>query len=259
MVRIARETSWHQSISLIGMRMSSDVWVVLRVAQGIELELVDAVRQEINELTDSAFIAMGGQQDKFFEEKGDSTNSLWKTRANQSCVYISSSIRCLVWLATNAEQSLLLQAVLISWCIKTVGIIIQSVYSFASLGGNCGSDSLVVRTIIYVWMEAGDVIIFNGLVWHSGLSNDIDSCVVFMYFDYEPFFITEEILLADPNADPSRFGFTKIYSKEKWQQFSVYAESDQKLLNIQDLSDIRAAPTAILHALIPHDQWTLDK
>ena len=114
MVRIARETSWHQSISLIGMRMSSDVWVVLRVAQGIELELVDAVRQEINELTDSAFIAMGGQQDKFFEEKGDSTNSLWKTRANQSCVYISSSIRCLVWMATNAEQSLLLQAVLIS-------------------------------------------------------------------------------------------------------------------------------------------------
>ena len=65
--------------------------------------------------------------------------------------------------------------------------------------------------------------------------------------------------LADPNADPSRFGFTKMYSEEKLQEFSV--ESDQKLLNIQDISDIRAAPTVIhvLHALIPHDQWTLDK
>ena len=57
----------------------------------------------------------------------------------------------LVWLATHVEQSLELQAVLISSCIKTVGIIIQSVYSFASLGGECGSDSLVVRTSLYGW------------------------------------------------------------------------------------------------------------
>ena len=106
-------------------------------------------------------------------------------------------------------------------------------------------------------MEAGDVIIFNGLVWHSGLLNETDSCVVFMYFDYEPFFVTEEMLLEDPTADPSRFGFTKMYSEDQWQQFS--SDSGVKLLNIQDLADIRAAPTAILHALIPQDQWTLDK
>ena len=66
-----------------------------------------------------------------------------------------------------------------------------------------------------------------------------------------------EMLLDDPAADPSRFGFTKMYSEEQWQQFSV--ESDQKLLNIQDISDLRAAPTAIMQALIPQDQWTLDK
>ena len=100
-------------------------------------------------------------------------------------------------------------------------------------------------------MEVGDVILFNGLVWHSGLLNETDSCVFFMYFDYEPFFVTEEILLEDPRADPNRFGFTKMYSEDQWQQFS--SDSDEKLLNIQDLADIRAAPTAILHALIPHD------
>ena len=60
-----------------------------------------------------------------------------------------------------------------------------------------------------------------------------------------------------PLADPSRFGFTKMYSEDQWQQFS--SDIDQRQLNIQDLSDIRAAPTALLHALISHDQWTLDK
>ena len=78
-----------------------------------------------------------------------------------------------------------------------------------------------------------------------------------MYFDYEPFFVTEEMLLDDPTADPSRFGFTKMYSEEQWQEFS--AESDQKLLNIHDISDLRAAPTTIMQALISHDQSALDK
>jgi hypothetical protein len=110
---------------------------------------------------------------------------------------------------------------------------------------------------IYVWMEPGDVIMFNGLVWHSGLLNETDSCVVFMYFDYETFHVTEEMLLDDPLADPSRFGFTKMYSEQQWYKFS--ADSDEKLLDIQDISDLRAAPTAILQALISHDQWTLDK
>ena len=106
---------------------------------------------------------------------------------------------------------------------------------------------------ICVWMEAGDVIVFNGLVWHSGLSNGTDSCVVFMYFDYEPFFVIEEMLL----DDPSRFGFTKMYSEEQWKQFS--ADSDEKLLDIQTLGDIRSAPIATMQTLIPQDQWTLDK
>ena len=103
-------------------------------------------------------------------------------------------------------------------------------------------------------MEAGDVILFSGLVWHSGLLNKTDSCVVFMYFDHEPFSVTEEMLLEDPTIDPmaSRFGFTKRYSEDKWQQFS--SGSDKKPLNIQDLADVRAAPTAILHALIPQDK-----
>ena len=138
-----------------------------------------------------------------------------------------------------------------------MGTITQLVCLFASLGGKCGSDSLVVP-VIYICMDGGwNVTLFNGLVLHSGLLNETDSCVVFMYFDYESFFVTEEMLLDDPLADPSRFGFTKMYSEDQWQQFS--SDSDGKLLDIQDLSDLRAAPTAILHGLISQDQWILDR
>ena len=54
-----------------------------------------------------------------------------------------------------------------------------------------------------------------------------------------------------------QYGFLVTSDWVQWYQFS--GDSDEKLLDIQDVSDLRAAPTAILQALIPHDQWTLDK
>ena len=106
-------------------------------------------------------------------------------------------------------------------------------------------------------MNPGDVLIFNSLVWHSGLNNDEQSCVVFMYFDLEPFFVTSEMMAADPTADSSRFGFTKMLSEDDWKVFS--SQSEPKQLEIQTLQDIRAAPSAILQALIYPDQWVLHK
>ena len=44
-----------------------------------------------------------------------------------------------------------------------------------------------------VFMKAGDVLASNGLVWHSGLANSSNSCVVFMYFDREAFYLFEEM------------------------------------------------------------------
>jgi hypothetical protein len=77
-----------------------------------------------------------------------------------------------------------------------------------------------------VLMNAGDVLCFNGLVWHSGLANDSDSCVLFMYFDREAFYLSEE-MRADSDADQSRFGFTKMYSEEQWVQYSATYTADQ--------------------------------
>ena len=45
------------------------MWVVFRVDKAIEISLVDAVREEIFCLPESVFSPMGGQQDKFFEQK----------------------------------------------------------------------------------------------------------------------------------------------------------------------------------------------
>ena len=84
MVRVARETSWHPSITLTGMRMSSDVWVVFRVEKAIEISLVDAVREETFYLPDSAFSPTGGQQDKFFEQKRRQHHSVPYGRREQA-------------------------------------------------------------------------------------------------------------------------------------------------------------------------------
>ena len=67
--RNARETHWHQSLSKSGVRMASDVWVVLSVIQGVGAALIDDVRQHIFSMPSDKFQSMGGQSDTFFEQK----------------------------------------------------------------------------------------------------------------------------------------------------------------------------------------------
>ena len=98
---------------------------------------------------------------------------------------------------------------------------------------------------------------FNGLVWHSGLANDSDSCVVFMYFDREPFYITDE-MRADKIADQSRFGFTKMYSEEQWVQYSATYTADQDTYTAVQLENLAMLPTSLLRALVPASEFTLD-
>ena len=57
-----------------------------------------------------------------------------------------------------------------------------------------------------ITMQAGDVLMFNNLVWHSGLQNDAGSCVLFFYFDMTTYCVTEEKLRLT-QCDPSAFGF----------------------------------------------------
>ena len=108
-------------------------------------------------------------------------------------------------------------------------------------------------------MNAGDVLAFNGLVWHSGLANDSDSCVVFMYFDRAPFYITDE-MRADETADQSRFGFTKMYSEEQWVEYSAsFSKDNQDIYTAVQLQNLAMLPTSLLRALVPASEFTLDK
>ena len=173
---------------------------------------------------------MGGQQDKFFEQKRRQHQFLVKD-ASKAVMRLYLLLHSLFGLVgstcrgsgafgiTGGAHQLMHQDRGHYHSISVFICITRRQVWFGQFGG----------PDICVWMEAGDVIVSNGLVWHFGLSNGTDSCVVFMYFDYEPLFVTEEMLLDDPTADPSRFGFTKMYSEEQWKQFS--ADSDEKLLD----------------------------
>ena len=106
-----------------------------------------------------------------------------------------------------------------------------------------------------VFMNAGDVLAFNGLVWYSGFANDSDSCVVFMYFDREPFYITDE-MRADETADQSRFGFTKMYNEEQWVEYSATHTADQDTYTAVQLENMEMLPTSLLRALVPASEFT---
>ena len=108
-------------------------------------------------------------------------------------------------------------------------------------------------------MNTGDVLAFNGLVWHSGLANDSDSCVVFMYFDRVPFYITDE-MRADETADQSRFGFTKMYSELEWVQiFCFLYEHDPDGYDCVTLANLSMLPTSLMRTFVPASEFTLDK
>ena len=107
-------------------------------------------------------------------------------------------------------------------------------------------------------MGVGDVFAFNGLVWHSGLANDSDSCVVFIYFDRVPFYITDEVR-ADGAADQSRFGFTKMYSELEWVQYSASYEHDPDEYDCVTLANLSMLPTSLMRTFVPASEFTLDK
>ena len=105
------------------------------------------------------------------------------------------------------------------------------------------------------WVK--NVLAFNGLMWHSGLANDSDSCVVFMYFDRESIYITDE-MRADKTANQSRFVFTKMYSEEQWVQYSATYIADQDTYTAVHLEIMEMLPTSLLRALVPASEFTLD-
>ena len=256
LARIVKDTRWHVSIANDGMRLASDVLVLFHIPHAVVPPLIRDLKLEVDAIPLSKFKAMGGQPGMFTQARRQ-----YQFPTNKSNI---PSSRLVVMLKSYMA--------LCGWhIVRAMFCIVGGSHQFMHRDrGHYHSVSLfvclVARRVRFgrrggedfeVFMNAGDVLAFNGLVWHSGLANDSDSCVVFMYFDREPFYITEE-MRADSDADQSRFGFTKMYSEEQWVQYSATYTADQDTYTAVQLENLAMLPTSLLRALVPASEFTLD-
>ena len=163
MKRNAREISWHHKPGWNGLRMSSDTWVVVRVRSAIDLELVADVQSEINGMPDSAFKPMGGQADTFFEQKRRQRQFAMKgvERPIMRLYLVLHSLFALVGYKcrgvfgiTGGAHQFMHQDRGHYHSVSVFICITRRQLRFGQFGG----------PDIVVWMEPGDVVMFNGLV-----------------------------------------------------------------------------------------------
>ena len=257
LTRVLTDTRWHVSLAQDGMRLASNVLMLFLIPLAVSSCLLRDLADEINDIPLSQFQPMGGQPGMWCQ-----TRRQYQFPANNSNL---PSSQLLVMLKSFMA--------LCGWhIVRAMFCIVGGSHQFMHMDrGHYHSISLFVCVVarrvrfgrrggedFEVFMNAGDVLCFNGLVWHSGLQNDADSCVVFMYFDRQAFYLTQE-MRADKNADQSRFGFTKMYSELEWQQYSASFKSDPDEYDCVTLAHLEMLPTSLLRALVPASESTLDK
>ena len=255
--RILTDTKWHVSLAHDGMRIASDVLMLFLIPLAICPLLLLDVAKEIDGIPLGKFKAMGGQPGKMTQARRQyqfpATNSLLPS--SQLLVQLKSFLALCGWTLVRAM-----------FCIvggthqfmhtdrghyHSISLFVCIVARRVRFGRRGGKD-------FEVCMNAGDVLAFNGLVWHSGLANEPDSCVVFMYFDRVPFYLNAEVR-QDNTADQSRFGFTKMLSENEWQQYSASCEHDPDEYDCVTLANLSMLPTSLMRTFVPASEFTLDK
>ena len=255
--RILKDTKWHVSLAHDGMRIASNVLMLFLIPLAICPLLLLDIAKEIDGIPLSKFKAMGGQPGMFTQSRRQyqfpAINSLLPS--SQLLVQLKSFMALCGWTLVRAM-----------FCIvggthqfmrtdrghyHSISLFVCIVARRVRFGRRGGKD-------FEVSMNAGDVLAFNGLVWHSGLANDADSCVLFMYFDREAFYLTEE-MRADSTADQSRFGFTKMLSENEWQQYSASCKDEKDDYECVTLANLEMLPTSLMRAFVPASEFTLDK
>ena len=105
-------------------------------------------------------------------------------------------------------------------------------------------------------MEPGDVSIFNGNVWHSGLKNADIRAVMFYYFDMDPFWIDHERVQA--GEDMSRFGFTIMLDKSEWESYREERAGSPEDLRFS-YCKITEVATLLMQGVVSVDTISLDQ
>ena len=250
------DMKWHTSIDFDGMRLDSDVLMLFHVPLAIGLELIENVAAQIEDIPLSKFKAMGGQANMFTQARRQYQFELVNSNLPSSLLltHIKSYMALCGWKITRAMFCIVAGT---SQYMHTdrghyhsISLFVCIVARRIRFGRRGGED-------FHVDMVPGDVLAFNGLVWHSGVENAADSCVCFMYFDRVGFYVTEE-MKKDPAADKSRFGFTKMLSEEDWINYSATFTDAPDEYKLESLDSLAALPSSILRAFTPSSQWTLD-
>ena len=258
LIKIHRDTKWHHSVTQDGARMDSGIMALLLIPLAISASMVSAVQVQISKMKDSAFVAMGGQDETFFSQKRRQ-NMLPFANANSPIMELYLLLRSILHLTgwTLCRGVFAIIGGDHQWMHRDRGFY-HSLSVFVCIKARSVRFGRPGRTDLVLHMKPGDVAIFNGMVWHSGLLNATDSCMIFMYFDKVRYAVDPKEL-EDPQADPSRFGFKVMLNEQQWSEYSASRSDNPETLHIQELTDIRAVGVAMLHALIPKDQWTLDR
>ena len=258
LIKLQRDTKWHHSITQDGARMDSGVMALLLIPLAISASMVSAVAVQISEMKDSAFVAMGGQDERFFSQKRKQ-NMLPFANVNSAIMQLYLLFRQILHLTgwIHCRGVFAITGGLHQYMHQDRGFY-HSLSVFVCIKARSVRFGRPGRTDLVIHMNPGDVAVFNGTVWHSGLFNAPDSCVIFMYFDKERYAVDPKEL-EDPQADPSRFGFKVMFNEQQWSAYSASRSDNPETLHIQELTDIKAVGVAMLHALIPKDQWTLDR
>jgi uncharacterized protein YjlB len=256
LTRILTDTRWHVSLAQDGMRLASNVLMVFLIPLAVSSCILRDLADEINDIPLSQFQPMGGQPGMWCQTRRQyqfpANNS--KLPSSQLLVMLKSFmalcgwhiVRAMFCIVGGSHQYMHLDR----GHYHSVSLFVCIVARRVRFGRRGGKD-------FEVFMNAGDVLCFNGLVWHSGLQNDADSCVVFMYFDRQAFYLSQE-MRADKNADQSRFGFTKMYSELEWQQYSASFKSDPDEYDCVTLAHLEMLPIRLMRALVPASEFTLD-
>ena len=256
LARIITDTRWHVSLAQDGMRLASNVLMLFYIPLAVNYCLIRDILLEIEAIPLNKFKAMGGQPGMFTQSRRQYQFPVNNSNIPSSrlLVMIKSYMALCGWLIVRAMFCIVggshQYMHLDRGYYHSISLFVCIVARRVRFGRRGGKD-------FEVNMNAGDVLAFNGLVWHSGLANDSDSCVVFMYFDRAPFYITDE-MRADETADQSRFGFTKMYSEEQWVEYSASFSGDQDIYTAVQLQNLAMLPTSLLRALVPASEFTLD-
>ena len=256
LARIITDTRWHVSLAQDGMRLASNVLMLFYIPLAVNYCLIRDILLEIEAIPLNKFKAMGGQPGMFTQSRRQYQFPVNNSNVPSSrlLVMIKSYMALCGWLIVRAMFCIVggshQYMHLDRGYYHSISLFVCIVARRVRFGRRGGKD-------FEVNMNAGDVLAFNGLVWHSGLANDSDSCVVFMYFDRAPFYITDE-MRADETADQSRFGFTKMYSEEQWVEYSASFSGDQDIYTAVQLQNLAMLPTSLLRALVPASEFTLD-